>query len=124
MKWTHDTVIAMPELGKKDIDGFRQRLIDERAELARLAEGHEEDGQAVELDQQRLGRLSRMDALQGQAMAKELERRRDVELQRIDAALKRLDEDEFGYCVSCGEEVSRARLDADPTTPTCIDCAK
>jgi DnaK suppressor protein len=114
----------MPELAKKDIKGFRQRLLDERAELARLTAGHEEDSQAVELDQQRLGRLSRMDALQGQAMAKELERRRDVEMQRIDAALKRMEEDEFGYCVSCGEQVSKARLDADPTTPTCIDCAK
>jgi DnaK suppressor protein len=113
----------MPELAKKDIDGFRRRLLDERAELARLAEGLEDEGQTVELDQQRLGRLSRMDALQGQAMAKELERRRDVELQRIAAALKRMDEDEYGYCVSCGEPVAKARLDADPTTPTCIDCA-
>jgi DnaK suppressor protein len=114
----------MPDLAKKDIDGFRQRLLTERAELARLAQEHDEDGQTVELDQQRLGRLSRMDALQGQAMAKELERRRDIELQRIDAALKRMDEDEYGYCVSCGEAVSKARLKADPTTPTCIDCAK
>jgi len=116
--------IAMPELAKKDIDGFRQRLLAEQAELARLAAEHEEDGRAVELDQQRLGRLSRIDALQGQAMAKELERRREVELQRIEAALRRMDEDEYGYCLSCGEPVAKARLQADPTTPTCIDCAK
>ncbi len=114
----------MPDCAELDIKFFRKRLLDERAELTRLAESHEDDGQTVELDQQRLGRLSRMDALQGQAMAKELERRREVELQRIDAALKRMDEDEYGYCVSCGEEVAEARLEADPTTPTCINCAK
>jgi len=55
------------------------------------------DGQSVvELDQQSVGRLSRMDALQNQAMQQETERRREVEIKRIDAALHRLGEDEFG----------------------------
>jgi DnaK suppressor protein len=65
-----------------------------------------------------------MDALQGQAMAKEVERRREVELQRITAALERLDEGEFSYCVACGEDIPLKRLELDPTAPTCINCAK
>ena len=62
----------------------------------------------VELDQQAVGRLSRMDALQVQAMALETSRRRKNELRRIAAALARIDKGEFGYCLECGEEICSA----------------
>ncbi len=74
-------------------------------------------------DQARLGRLSRMDAMQVQAMAGEVARRREVEIGRIDAGLKRIEEGEYGYCVSCGDEIAVKRLELDPTAPTCIACA-
>lgn len=78
----------------------------------------------VSLDQQSVGRLSRMDALQGQSMALARTRRRAQMGTRIAAALVRMDEGEFGYCLNCGDEIAPARLDADPTIPTCISCAK
>ncbi len=78
----------------------------------------------VELDQQAVGRLSRMDALQNQAMAQAQARRRQVERQRIQAALKRIEDGEFGFCTDCGEEVEPARLKADPTIPRCLDCTR
>lgn len=77
----------------------------------------------VELDQQSVGRLSRMDALQVQAMAQETSRRRATELRRIAAALSRIDEGEFGYCIKCGDEIARRRLELDPAAPHCIECA-
>ncbi len=77
----------------------------------------------MELDQSAVGRLSRMDAIQVQAMQLETERRRGIELQRIDAALKRIDSDDFGYCLVCDEAIQPKRLENDPTAPTCIDCA-
>jgi DnaK suppressor protein len=77
----------------------------------------------VELDQQAVGRLSRMDALQVQAMAQETSRRRKMQLRRITAALARIGEGEFGYCLECGEEIAARRLELDPTAPLCIDCA-
>lgn len=80
-------------------------------------------GKVVELDQARTGRLTRMDALQSQAMARAGQARAKVELARIDAALKRLEEGGFGACLECGEEIAPARLEADPTAPLCIDCA-
>lgn len=64
-----------------------------------------------------------MDALQGQAMAKETERRRGVELQRIASALARIEDEDFGYCVTCGEEIPLKRLELDPAVTTCIACA-
>jgi len=78
----------------------------------------------VTLDQQSVGRLSRMDALQQQAMAQATQRRRDSRSLRIDAALKRMAIDEFGYCQDCGEPISKKRLDLDPTVPVCLSCAK
>jgi DnaK suppressor protein len=77
----------------------------------------------VELDQQAVGRLSRMDALQVQAMAVETSRRRGRELRRIDAALARMGEGEYGYCVECGDEIAVRRLELDPAAALCIGCA-
>jgi len=110
---------------RKDIDADAQRsaLEARKAELVQREEASQDSRATVELDQTRVGRLSRMDALQGQAMAQETERRRRVELQRIDAALERLDTDEYGYCLTCGEEISVKRLELDPAVTVCIDCA-
>ncbi|MDE0241709.1 MAG: TraR/DksA C4-type zinc finger protein [bacterium] len=78
----------------------------------------------VMLDQSRVGRLSRMDALQVQAMAKEQERRRRAERGRIKAALERLADGTWGLCTECGETIAEARLDFDPTVTLCIRCAR
>lgn len=102
----------------------------EAALHARLAAVDAEDtaGQAgqktVELDQQAVGRLSRMDALQNQAMAQATARRRVVERQRIMAALDRLDSGEYGYCTECGDEIAHARLATDPAIPRCAACMR
>ncbi len=114
----------MNERTNIDIAAFKARLLEMKAELEALAQEHEHDSDVVELDQTTQGRLSRMDALQGQAMAQEVARRRDAEIKRIDVALKRLEEGDFGYCVSCGEEIQVKRLDFDPSVPNCINCAR
>jgi DnaK suppressor protein len=106
-----------------DIKKIKAELLARRKALVELAEEAEGARQPVELDQTRVGRLSRMDALQGQAMAQETARRRDVEVSRIDAALKRVDEDEYGYCLACGEKIAAARLKLDPMAAVCVTCA-
>jgi len=77
----------------------------------------------VELDQSRVGRLSRMDAMQAQAMSMETRRRREVQLTRIETALQRIAAGEFGDCVRCGERIGGKRLDFDPAALLCIECA-
>lgn len=110
------------------MDGHRVAAMRARLE-AELAALDAEDAlgapgkKTVELDQTSVGRLSRMDAMQGQAMAKATGARRAQRRQRIAAAFRRMDSGEFGYCTECGEEIAPARLDLDPTTPTCIGCA-
>lgn len=80
--------------------------------------------EAVTLDQEAVGRLSRMDALQGQAMALATRERRRAERRRIEAALARLPTDAFGWCEGCGEAIAEARLLNDPTVTHCIRCAR
>ena len=107
-----------------DAAAAKKRLEALREELRTIERLSADDRSAVELDQTKVGRLSRMDALQAQAMAVETERRRKVEIERIGAALKRIDEGTYGDCVSCGEEIAPKRLELDPAVPTCIDCAR
>ena len=107
-----------------DLEAVKARLDARRTELMNVSAAAQEAGRTVELDQTRQGRLSRIDALQGQEMTKAAERRRKQELQRIETSFTRIAEGEYGYCAACGEEIGLRRLEADPTTPLCIDCAR
>ena len=111
-------------LSDREIEAFRQHLLRESAELQNEDAATQDDRGTVTLDQQSVGRLSRMDALQRQAMAQATKRRRAARSVRIDAALRRIAEGEFGYCQDCGDEIAKKRLDLDPTVPACMSCAK
>jgi len=78
----------------------------------------------VELDQTRVGRLSRMDAMQGQAISKDIQRRRKLDIVKIEAALERLANYEYGDCLRCDEPIAKARLEFDPASTLCIECAR
>lgn len=103
---------------------IRQRLRDLRAALAAESAADAAARRPVELDQQSVGRLSRMDALQHQAMARAQDARRDRERRRIDAALARLDAGDYGFCTDCGEEIAEDRLARDPAVPRCLSCMR
>jgi DnaK suppressor protein len=104
-------------------DHYRKLLLDLRKELSEIQASADEAEQVVELDQTRVGRLSRMDAMQAQAMAVETGRRRRIRLRQVEAALERLEQGEFGYCQECGEDISDGRLEIDPAALLCIACA-
>lgn len=101
----------------------RARLMALRDEIHALSRNASEDRKPVGLDQQSVGRLSRQDSLQVQAMARASDARRAAELRRIDAALNRLAQGEYGYCVECGETIQEKRLVIDPPAPRCAECA-
>jgi DnaK suppressor protein len=114
----------MSDQMKLDLDHFDALLLDRKQELIRIVAESSEASNPVELDQTRVGRLSRIDALQNQEMAKETGRRRHAELQRIEAALQRIENGDFGECVTCGEDIAIKRLELDPTVVVCIGCAR
>tara|TARA_B100001115_G_C15722543_1_gene351426 strand:+ start:179 stop:559 length:381 start_codon:yes stop_codon:yes gene_type:complete len=116
--------IQMPDSNATDEEAVRIALLGMRKELRDMLENVRENTAPVELDQTQQGRLSRMDAMQQQAMADETQRRRHVRLVQIDAALARLDDGEYGYCVTCGEEINADRLALDPAIALCLRHAK
>jgi len=103
-----------------DIEYFKKRLLDKKEELQNLLELSQDASSPVTLDQTSVGRLSRMDALQAQAMALETGRRRSAEIQKIEAALRRMDEGEYGYCIRTGEKIPLERLELDPAAATIV----
>lgn len=113
----------MGEEDQLNIAEFKALLLAKRDLLQQVEAKGKESAGVVELDQSKVGRLSRMDALQGQAMSLEAQRRRVIELQKIQAALKRLEDGEFGYCLKCGEFIGLGRLQIDPAAPCCVKCA-
>jgi len=110
-------------MDKDQIERFRRQLLQQQQALLGLQKTADEAAGTVELDQTSVGRLSRMDALQGQAMSQERDRRRQIELQKIAAALRRIEAGDYGNCVRCDEEIAIRRLEFDPAAPLCIDCA-
>ena len=102
---------------------MRTRLLTLREELEIATVASDESSQVVELDQARVGRLSRMDAMQAQQMAQASGRRRKLMLHRITAALARIENGDYGVCQSCDESINPQRLEFDPTAVLCIQCA-
>ncbi|MDA0796132.1 MAG: TraR/DksA C4-type zinc finger protein [Proteobacteria bacterium] len=106
-----------------DSDTFRRALLDLMTELTELESLSSEATKPVQLDQSTVGRLSRMDAMQGVEMAKEASRRRKQQLARIPLALERIALGSYGRCALCDEDIVLGRLHIDPTYTRCINCA-
>jgi DnaK suppressor protein len=102
---------------------YKKNLLNLKRSLLQAQETGNQAEQTVELDQTRVGRLSRMDAMQAQAMSIETGRRRRAKLLQIDLALKRIENGDFGCCRECGKNIPEARLEIDPSVLLCIDCA-
>lgn len=102
----------------------RQYLQDELVHLQNLRDQSKDARAPVELDQQSVGRLSRMDALQKQNMDLATEQRRQMRVKTIQAALNRIDAGDYGYCVICDEAIAPQRLNVDPAIASCISCSR
>ncbi|VAV93465.1 DnaK suppressor protein [hydrothermal vent metagenome] len=110
-------------LSPQQIADLKKLLQERQAEIKALDDDAASWRSTVELDQQSVGRLSRMDAMQQQEMAQAEARRRASDLTRIEIALNRLEEGEYGWCADCGEAIAYRRLEIDPAAHLCIGCA-
>ncbi|NND67176.1 MAG: TraR/DksA family transcriptional regulator [Halioglobus sp.] len=107
---------------QEQVETFRQKLLALKDELEQLNHDSKESSETVALDQSKVGRLSRMDALQAQQMAQETARRRQIQSHKIESALRRIDAGDYGYCLACGDEIGTARLGFDPASTRCMGC--
>jgi len=106
-----------------DIETLRQAIVDEIAELDSLRGQARDSCSPVVLDQQSVGRLSRMDAMQQQAMHIANDTRRQHRYAALSAALKRMNDGDYGYCHQCDEIIGAGRLAIDPAAMLCVQCA-
>ncbi|MGB0954419.1 MAG: TraR/DksA family transcriptional regulator [Panacagrimonas sp.] len=113
-----------PPFTLAQLNPFRTRLQQMARQLEVQSAAQQAASQTVELDQSKVGRLSRMDAMQQQALALATQQRARRNTRRIQAALARIDSGRFGLCPDCDQAVETARLHADPCTLFCMDCAE
>jgi DnaK suppressor protein len=104
-------------------DRFRKLLQQQHQEILKVLDSGKSAAGIVKLDQTSVGRLSRIDALQSQAMLQEATRRRELSLQAISSALNKIDAGDYGFCEQCGEEIAEKRLLINPTAEYCIECS-
>lgn len=107
-----------------ELSDIEAKLLAKRAELQEMEREFSSQADPVELDQAKVGRLSRMDAMQGQQMAMEATRRRRQQLLQIEAAHLRMNTEEYGRCRECDEDIDVRRLQIDPACLLCIGCAQ
>lgn len=105
------------------VQHYRKLLQNLRKEIKEYLASSKGASETVELDTA-IGRLSRMDAMQDQQMALELRRRREMQLQRIQAAFERMSLGTYGQCLSCKQLISEERLELSPDAPLCVKCSR
>lgn len=107
------------DLNKKEVDFFRdlltQRMQELLSEAGKTVEGMDEDKNFPDPTDRALLEANRNFILR----IRDRERKLIVKIQE---ALRRLEDGDYGICESCGEDISIARLKARPVTTFCIDC--
>jgi DnaK suppressor protein len=111
----------LKELEDQETQGLRVDLEALRDELCSFLDASAEGSRPVDLDEP-IGRLSRMDAMQQQSMAKANRTAAEQRFQRVEAALRRIAADEYGCCFRCEEPVGFRRLKVQPEAVLCIAC--
>jgi DnaK suppressor protein len=104
------------------LDALREALESLVEELSCALAGTAEAARPVELDQPAIGRVSRIDAIQQQKMTEANRQAQRSRLSLARSALRRFEEDEYGDCMACGDEIGSARLTARPESLFCIGC--
>ena len=108
----------------RDIAHFRGLVLARIEDLRDRSTASAHSRETVELDQQSVGRLSRMDAIERKAMADATNRLRQLEIKQLTSAIVRLDAGDYGYCIDCGDEIERKRLTSNLAVLKCLDCAQ
>mgnify|MGYP002623571435 FL=1 len=111
----------MDPLTEEQIEALRAALVRLRDDLDRGSTTAEAAARPVGLDEP-IGRVSRIDAIQQQQMARAAHQAMIVRRQQIEAALAAIERGEYGLCRRCEEPIAVARLQAAPETPFCLDC--
>lgn len=110
-------------MNNNDLQKFKHLLETHRNELMDYQQMAQRSTGTVELDQASVGRVSRMDAMQSQAMAIGTTRLQQQQLRKVSTALALIASGDYGYCSECDEEINLKRMAIDPASTMCVPCA-
>jgi DnaK suppressor protein len=117
-------IAARHTLSPAQIEEIRGELLRSLTRLERSIKISGESTRVGDLEQDTVGRLSRIDAIQNQGLTKNLHERERQQLASILEALRRIEEGSFGACVACGGTIPFERLAIFPETRNCTTCAR
>ena len=116
------TAVQQP-LAPEQREMIREELLRSLTKLERSISANGNHARPRDLEQDTVGRLSRIEAIQSQGLASTLAAREKVQLEQIVAALRRLEDGTYGACNACGAPIPVERLMVFPETLACSACA-
>ncbi len=114
---------VQPPLAPEQREAIREELLRSLTRLERSMKTTSGAARPRDLEQDTVGRLSRIEALQTQGLTQTLAEREKAQLAQIVAALRRLEEGTYGACNACGGPIPLERLTVFPETLACAACA-
>lgn len=105
---------------KKTVEKFKKQLLEKREEI--LNEAGRTLSDMTDQNQNIPDPNDRATVESGRSFELRIRDRERKLLSKIEEALERVEEGEFGICEDCGEEIGLKRLEARPVTTLCIDC--
>lgn len=112
----------MDQLNPSQLQELHSLLLETRVKLEQQLQDGAAATDAVVLDQTTVGRVSRVDAMQQQSMAVSTRANAQASLRKVIAALRRIDEKDYGYCSNCDELIEFKRLRVQPQASHCLNC--
>lgn len=109
-------------LSADELIDLEELILAELERIRRESEASEKEREAISPDVS-IGRLSRLDSMQMQEVAKEANRRREERIARLEVALDQLDEGTYGRCEACDDDIEFERLKITPEATRCTACA-
>ncbi len=110
----------MPEINRNEI---RTRIEAEIVKTKKLVEEYRELTKPVE-PENAIGRISRMDAIQNKSVTEAALRKTREKLEKLEYALTKVDEDDFGICANCKQPIPLGRILIMPQSRTCVACSR
>ena len=70
-----------------------------------------------------IGRVSRMDAINNQSVSQSQLAKKLIQKNGLEAAIQNMDQDDFGKCIVCGQEIQLGRILIMPESRKCVNCS-
>ncbi|MFQ3323744.1 MAG: DnaK suppressor protein [Pseudomonadales bacterium] len=110
------------ELTPQQIDQLALLINNQLHEFTVRIDSLHEQAEPVVLDQQSIGRVSRIDAITQQQIAKAGERQAIEKIKQLHAAQLKISDDDYGWCEACGDAIGFERLSIQPEVIKCLRC--